>query len=92
MSFAIAAEPSYNIGEFDEDNALYVMLAGRGTFLKRTVLKYATGYLAGTLGCGCHSYGHVSPTRKIGWNGPTDEVDDVAAVFGNWKLRLKTSR
>ena len=32
ICFYIAAEPSYNIGEFDEDNALYVMLAGKGTF------------------------------------------------------------
>ena len=91
ICFAMAAEPSYNIGEFDEDNALYIMCAGKGTFhSKDKVLKYATGYLAGTLGCGCMAYGHTSPTRKIGYFGPIeDQVDDVAAVYGRWTVRYK---
>lgn len=42
------------------------------------------GFAAGTLGCGCKAYGHVSPTRQAGWNGATDKVDDVAAVSGQW--------
>ena len=53
---------------------------------KKKHLKKANGNVAGTLGCGCMAYGHKSPTRKITFYGPGDEVDDVAAVFGNWHL------
>ena len=89
ICFNLAADPSYNIGEFAEDNSLYITLAGRGNFSSRSKkLKKASGYAAGALGCGCMAYGHVSPTRKIGRYGPTDSVDDVAAVHGNWTLTL----
>ena len=94
ICFALAAEPSYNIGEFDEDNALYVTLAGKGSFdTKHKMLKSASGYLAGTLGCGCMAYGHVSPTRQIGYFGPiNDDVDDVAAVYGRWSIKYNASK
>jgi len=88
ICFYLAAEPSYNIGEFDEDNALYVMLAGKGSFRADGRLKLVSGKAAGTLGCGCTAYGHVSPTRRIGRYGATDNVDDVAAVDGTWSMRF----
>ncbi len=93
ICFYIAAEPSYNIGEFDEDNALYVMLAGKGAFhSKQLHLKSASGKVAGTLGCGCMAYGHKSPTRKITFYGPGKEVDDVAAVFGTWSIKYSKTK
>jgi len=93
ICFYIAAEPSYNIGEFDEDNALYVMLAGKGTFYSKQLhLKSASGKVAGTLGCGCMAYGHKSPTRKITFYGPGKEVDDVAAVFGTWSIKYSKTK
>ena len=30
ICFSLMAEPSYNIGEFDEDTSLFVTLAGKG--------------------------------------------------------------
>lgn len=93
VCFYLVAEPSYNIGELDEDNALYVMLAGRGTFhSSKRYLKVVTGKVAGTLGCGCMAYGHTSPTRRIGYWGATDVVDDVAAVDGTWSMRFNSSK
>lgn len=93
ICFYIAAEPNYNIGEFDEDNALYVMLAGKGTFhSKQLHLNSATGKVTGTLGCGCMAYGHKSPTRKITFYGPGKEVDDVAAVFGTWSIKYSKTK
>lgn len=90
LCFFLQAEPSYNIGEMNEDNGLYVLLSGKGKFASKTkYLKTANGYLTGTLGCGCMAYGHKSPTRQIGYFGPTEEVSDVAAVYGTWKMSLK---
>lgn len=86
--FYVAADPSYNIGELEEDNSLYVMLAGKGVFdSKRLGLKSAKGHAAGTIGCGCAAYGHKSPTRRITFYGPGQEVDDVASVFGRWSMK-----
>ena len=51
---------------------------------KRRVIKTLKGQVAGTLGCGCKAYGHKSPTRVAGPYGPTDDVSDIAAVFGTW--------
>ena len=90
ICFALAAEPNYNIGEFDEDTSLYITLAGKGTIDSKGVLRKVSGYAAGTLGCGCMAYGHISPTRTIGYYGATDQVDDVAAVYGTWSLKLKS--
>ncbi len=88
VCFSIQAEPSYNIGEIDEETSLYVTLAGEGIVDARGRLLTVSGYAAGTLGCGCKAYGHVSPTRTLGYYGATSQVDDVAAVFGRWTMRL----
>ena len=71
----------------NEDNSLYITLAGKGR-LSSSKFKFATGYVAGTIGCGCSAYGHKSPTRKIGYNGATSVVDDIAAVHGRWSMKL----
>lgn len=91
VCFSIAAEPSYNIGDIDEETSLYITLAGDGTVDARGRLLQVNGYVAGTLGCGCKAYGHTSPTRTLGYNGATSHVDDVAAVFGRWAMRLTQS-
>ena len=92
--FYVDADPSYNIGEDMEDNSLLLTLSGRSTTKVvngRMVFNAVRGYAAGTLGCGCKAYGHTSPTRVMGVEGPTDYVDDVAAVFGSWNMRYKRS-
>ena len=87
ICISLAAEPSYNIGEFDEDTSLYMTLAGRGTINKNGQIKNAKGNVAGTIGCGCMAYGHKSPTRKIGYNGATETVTDVASIYGTWTMK-----
>ncbi len=94
--FAIAANPSYNIGDFVEDNGLYLTLAGSGiTRVSKADGMYfrrLSGYAAGTIGCGCMAYGHVSPCRVMGFDGPIlDYVDDVAAVYGHWSATYTQS-
>ena len=89
ICFAVGAEPSYNIGEYDEDTSLFVIIAGKGKVHKNDYVPTASGYVAGSLGCGCMAYEHVSPTRKLGINGPTDEVSDVAAVHGTWSMKFE---
>ena len=92
--FHVDANPSYNIGEDVEDNSLLITLAGRANTKVvngRRVIGTGRGNLAGTLGCGCTAYGHVSPTRVLGVEGPTDEVDDVASVWGTWAIRYQRS-
>lgn len=84
----IVAEPSYNIGELNDDTSLYVTLSGQGKLASDGKVKIANGYVAGTIGCGCKAYGHISPTRKIGIDGPTGQVDDVAATYGRWRMRF----
>ena len=81
------AEPSYNIGEIDEDTSLYIMMSGKGNINASGKILAASGYASGTMGCGCNAYGHKSPTRKIGKYGATDFVDDVASVYGHWRLK-----
>lgn len=87
ICFSIAAEPSYNIGEMNEDNGLYIVLSGKGKLVNNK-LKHMSGYVAGTIGCGCSAYGHTSPTRVLGYFGFIDYVDDVAAVYGSWSAKL----
>lgn len=80
VSLKIWAEPSYAIGpEPTEDNSLILTLSGYGS----TSGKMLKGYAAGQVGCGCHEYGHVSPTRIWG----QDTVVDTASVFGTWKAK-----
>lgn len=93
VCFAIVAEPSYNIGELDEDNALYITMSGKGSIASPVgYVRILIGKVAGTIGCGCMAYGHVSPTRKIGIFGATDSVDDVAAVDGIWRAKLNKEK
>jgi len=92
VCFYLIAEPSYNIGQLDEDNALYVMLSGKGGTAKSGYVKTLSGNVAGTLGCGCTAYGHMSPTRLIGYYGWINTVDDVAAVYGTWKAKLNKKK
>lgn len=97
IMFALVCDPSYNIGDDGEDNTLYIVLAGSGYISNRKrsnqqVISTMRGFLAGTLGCGCTAYGHVSPTRVNGVRGPIlSQVDDVAAVWGKWKAAYSHS-
>ena len=97
INFAIIADPvSYAVWEDpDEDNSLLLTLAGAGNIVTKkgiTRLNNASGSLAGTLGCGCKEYGHTSPTRVLGENGPIcDDIDDVAAAYGTWSMKWKRS-
>lgn len=94
VNFYIDANPSYNIGDDIEDNSLIGIVSGFGTTGtvksshcetdKTLVIKNLHGTFAGTMGCGCREYGHVSPTRVAGFCGATEEVDDVASVCGTW--------
>lgn len=87
VSFSIDAQPSY-VASYKptEDNSLILTFAGKGNSKKSI-----SGYAAGTLGCGCADYGHVSPTRVMGACGPTDWVHDMASVYGTWKIKLESS-
>ena len=105
--FYLDADPNYNKGEDDPDNSLLVTIAGKSTTTKcymsewlGKAYKYLgwyyeyrtfSGYVAGTLGCGCYAYGHTSPTRVAGACGPTRTVSDVAAVWGSWKATHKAA-
>lgn len=53
-------------------------------------IRTISGNVAGTLGCGCSAYGHVSPTRVADDHGPSQVVDDVAAVYGTWNATWKS--
>lgn len=87
-------EPSYNIGEDEPDNSLLLYFGGYGTLQKVTnkiigntnKVKRWRGYCVGTMGCGCTAYGHISPTRVLGFFGPLcDFVTDVASIpIGHW--------
>ena len=92
--FYLDANPSYNLGEDVEDNSLLVTVGGKSTtkvINGRRVIYSGSGHLAGTLGCGCTAYGHVSPTRVMGVEGLTDDVDDVASVWGRWTMKYQRS-
>jgi hypothetical protein len=95
--FYFDANPSYNIGEDEPDNSLLVTLSGTGNTkiikqcnTKIQIVNIISGFVTGTLGCGCSAYGHVSPTRIVGPYGPIcDAVDDVCAIVGEWKAKFK---
>lgn len=81
IALELEATPSYirdaDFSELSEDDTLVLTLAGSGT------KKYVSGYVAGTMGCGCYQFGHVSPTRSLfSW-----DVVDVAAVYGRFTMR-----
>ena len=95
VCFYLEADPSYNIGELEEDNSLYVSLSGSGTtkqYKGVRIINTLRGYVSGTLGCGCTEYGHVSPTRINGVCGATEYVDDVAAVYGRWSAKFNPKK
>lgn len=83
VSFAIDADPSYNIGEDEPDNTLILTLSGKGTH------NSMRGYASGQIGCGCRAYGHKSPTRIMGEGGSAGEVTDIAAVWGSWSAKYR---
>lgn len=98
LSFAMDANPSYNVGTDEPDNTLVLEVSGYGTSKTMTWQGYKNvryinkivGTVAGNLGCGCRSYGHKSCTRTAGWYGPTDEVVDIAAIRGgSWSAKWK---
>ena len=54
------------------------------TLGKYRIINTIRGNNAGSIGCGCTEYGHISPTRVAGALAATSEVDDVAATYGTW--------
>ena len=98
LSFAMDADPSYNVGTDEPDNTLVLEVSGYGTSKTITwqgyknvrIINKLRGSSAGNLGCGCRAYGHKSCTRTAGWYGPTDEVTDIASIYGgNWTAKWK---
>lgn len=87
VKFSFMANPSYNIGDLGEDNTLILNLSGHGT-LRKDIVKTMRGSVTGQIGCGCHAYGHVSPTRLYcGYL--TDIVWDIAPVDGRFTMRFR---
>jgi hypothetical protein len=81
IALELEATPSYirdaDFSKLSADDTLILTLAGSGT------KKYVSGYVTGTIGCGCYQFGHVSPTRSLfSW-----DVVDVAAVYGRFTMR-----
>ena len=81
VAIEMEAVPSYirdaDFSKLSEDDTLILTLAGSGN------KKHLSGSVAGTMGCGCYSFGHVSPTRSLfSW-----DVVDVAAVWGRFTMR-----
>ncbi len=81
VEIEMEAVPSYirdaDFSTLSEDDTLVLTLAGSGN------KRHLSGAVAGTMGCGCHAFGHVSPTRSLfSW-----DVVDVAAVWGRFTMR-----
>ena len=77
LRFTLNLNPSYNIGADEPDNTLIVTLSGYG-HSERAM----RGFVTGQIGCGCHAYGHVSPTRTI-----TCLVNDIVPICGTFTMR-----
>ena len=95
VCFSAELEPSYALSEPDNDNSLILVFSGNGAMVKKTIDGIKTkfpvvisGYAAGTQGCGCHDYGHLSPTRTIGPYGATSNAVDIASIYGTWKAKF----
>ena len=82
IAIDIDANPSYNVGDDEPDNTLILKISGRGN-----QFSMFSGFAAGQIGCGCHAYGHISPTRQLGPQGATDKVQDIAACFGQFRMK-----
>ena len=78
VKFSLDLDPSYNIGDDEPDNTLVIELAGQGKSEKKI-----KGGVTGQIGCGCRSYGHVSPTRTIVYG-----VNDIAPLYGTFSMTL----
>lgn len=93
LCFYLELEPSYAIGGNTEDNSFYVLLSGSGTSAKIEedirIARRFSGTVAGTQGCGCHAYGHLSPTRRGDIYGPSEIPDDVVPSYGQWQAIWK---
>ena len=92
LAIDIVFEPSYAISEITEDNSFYLSLSGKGTSIVRNgsrIAKTIRGKVAGKQGCSCADYGHISPTRAAGIDGPTDSVTDVVETEGTWRIIWK---
>ena len=87
IDVAFVADPSYNIGGLEEDNTLMLRMSGMGS-IGLTGLRSMRGSVTGRIGCGCSSYGHISPTR-IWHSYVTGIVTDVAPVYGTFTLRFR---
>lgn len=77
VKIGLDMDPSYNIGDDEPDNTLLITLAGFGQ--SDNVIR---GSVAGQIGCGCHEYGHVSPTRNI-----VGESVDIVPLGGTFTMR-----
>ena len=71
VCFNAELEPSYALGEPNNNNSLILVFSGASTLSTKKLscgvkIKFPTtvsDHVVGTQGCGCHDYGHVSPTR-----------------------------
>lgn len=98
--FHATFNPSYNVGDDEPDNTLVLDFGGRGN-VQRIMTAHGVvgkvlqwqGFCVGQMGCGCRAYGHVSPTRVLGFYGPLlDQVVDIAAIpMGKWVARYRCS-
>lgn len=95
VRFSFVADPSYNIGEVDEDNSLYLELSGHGKMKSKSkycslVMDTLKGSVTGRIGCGCSEYGHISPTRMYMGYLNYDWVIDIAPLDGTWTAKFKS--
>lgn len=77
VRFTLDLNPSYNIGADEPDNTLIITLSGHGRS-ERVV----RGRVTGQIGCGCHAYGHISPTRTLACM-----VSDIVPICGTFKMK-----
>ena len=95
VCFTAELEPSYALSEANNDNSLILIFSGSGSMISKKIDGIKTrfpisisGYVTGTQGCGCHDYGHLSPTRVIGIYGASEQAIDIASVWGTWKAKF----
>lgn len=93
VSFGLELLPTYTPETIPtEDNSFYLVLSGRGSSSVKHGPRIATkftGNVAGTQGCGCSFFGHVSPTRVGEIYGPGNVVDDVVPTYGTWRAKWR---
>ena len=92
LTLSVVMDPSYALTDPGEDNSLLITLSGKGTSMVKDgsrIAKTLSGKVSGTQGCSCYDYGHKSPTRTAGVDGPTEEATDVVSTDGNWKAKWR---